>query len=207
MTGAEPSSLGDLGLTLAVSVAALVAVWLPFFRGLRVCLKAAGATRRVPRSQLEAGGEGAARQDSLALLMVRVLRTALHEDRDHPREFVLDATKQYVLNEWESHYSQLISMYSNILPPIGFIGTTGGLLILFLSMHLSESTLELGALALALTSSIFALMAFAALEAFKIRLYARLLTCVDDVVALMRASEPSRRRAAAGAAPAAPVTS
>ncbi len=203
MNGAESGSLGDLGLTVAVSAAALLAVWLPFFRGFRVCLKAVGATRRVPRSQLGAGGDGAARSVSLALLMVRVLRPALHEERDQPREFVVDATKQYVFNEWESHYARLISMYSNILPPIGFIGTTGGLLILFLSMHLSESSLELGALALALTSSIFALMAFAALEAFKIRLYARLLTCVDDMVALGRAAESSRRRAPARAAPAA----
>ena len=138
--------------------------------------------------------------DSLALLMVRVLRKAWREDREQPREFLLDATKQYVLNEWECHYAGLISMYANILPPIGFIGTTGGLLILFVSMHLSKSSLELGALALALTSSIFALMAFAALEALKIRLYARLLACIDDVVALARSAEASRRRAPAASA-------
>ena len=202
MTGADTSTLGDLTLTLAVSGAALLAVWLPFLRGMRVCLRGVAATRRVPRSQLEAAvREGGGGGDSLAILMVRVLRKAFREDKDHPREFVLDATKQYVLNEWESHYSQLISMYSNILPPIGFIGTTGGLLILFLSMHMSESSLELGALALALTSSIFALMAFAALEGFKIRLYARLLHCTDDVVALVRTSEAApKRRAGAGAA-------
>jgi len=201
----DASTLGDFGLTVAISAAALLAVWLPFFRGLRVCLKGAAATRHVPRSQLEAaangGGEGEA-ADSLALLMVRVLGKTLREDREHPREFVLDATKQYVLNEWESHYSGLISMYANILPPIGFIGTTGGLLVLFVSMHLSAAGLELGALALALTSSIFALMAFATLEAFKIRLYARLLHCVDDVTALMRASE-ARRSPRSATAPAA----
>jgi len=198
------STFGDLGLTMAVSAAALLAVWLPFFRGMRVCLRGVGATRRVPRSQLESAGNGSGeRTNSLALLMVGVLRKALREDQDHPREFVLDATKQYVLNEWESHYSALISMYSNILPPIGFIGTTGGLLILFLSMHLSQSSLELGALALALTSSIFALMAFAALEAFKIRLYSRLLNCFDDVAELVHKAEATRRRAPARAAQAA----
>jgi hypothetical protein len=199
MTAVE-GHLADLTLTLVVSVASLLAVWLPFFRGLRVCLRGLTATRRVPRSQLEAAdAAGGGRDDSLGLLMMRVLRQAWREDREHPREFVLDATKQYVLNEWESHYAGLISMYSNILPPIGFIGTTGGLLVLFVSMHLSESSLELGALALALTSSIFALMAFAALEALKIRLYARLLACIDDVVVLVRSAEASRRRAPAGA--------
>jgi hypothetical protein len=201
MSALDTSTLGDLTLTLAVSAASLLAVCLPFFRGLRVCLRAVGATRRVPRSQLEtAARQGGRAADCLGLLMVQVLRKALHEDRSHPREFVLDATKQYVLNEWESHYSQLISMYANILPPIGFIGTTGGLLILFLSMHLSQASLQLGALALALTSSIFALMAFAALEAFKIRLYARLLRCVDDVVALVRSADTFRGRPAAPAA-------
>lgn len=203
MNGAEASAFGDFGLTLAVSAAALLAVWLPFFRGMRVCLRGVGATRRVPRSQLEAASNEGERSSSLALLMVRVLRNALREDQEHPREFVLDATKQYVLSEWDSHYSQLISMYANILPPIGFIGTTGGLLILFVSMHLSQSSLELGALALALTSSIFALIAFATLEAFKIRLYARLLTCVDDVVGLAHAASSPRRRAPARSAPAA----
>ncbi|MDJ0847822.1 MAG: hypothetical protein QNK04_05475 [Myxococcota bacterium] len=185
MTGAEGNA-ADLTITITVSIAALLAVWLPFFRGMRVCLRGFAATRRVPRSQLEAKEQGSARNDSLALLMVRVLRKAWREDKEHPREFVLDATKQYVLNEWESHYSGLISMYANILPPIGFIGTTGGLLVLFISMHLSQSGLELGALAVALTSSIFALIAFAALESMKIRLYGRLLACLDDVTALVR---------------------
>lgn len=187
---------GDLGLTLLVSGFALIAVWLPFHRGLNVCFRSVAATRRIPASQLrQAGTETAAeRTPSLAMLMARVLRRSAHEYRDQPREFLLDATKQYVINEWESHYARLISMYSNILPPIGFIGTTGGLLILFLSMHMADTSLELGALALALTSSIFALVGFAALESFKIRLYARLLACLEDVVALARASEPQARK-------------
>ncbi len=197
MTGAEGNA-ADLTITITVSLAALLAVWLPFFRGMRVCLRGFAATRRVPRSQLEAKDHSGARNDSLALLMVRVLRKAWREDREHPREFVLDATKQYVLNEWESHYSGLISMYANILPPIGFIGTTGGLLVLFISMHMSQSGLELGALAMALTSSIFALIAFAALESMKIRLYGRLLACLDDVTSLVRTAEASRQPVAAG---------
>ena len=63
-------------------------------------------------------------------------------------------------------------------------------------MHLADASLELGALAVALTSSVFALMGFAALEAMKIRLYGRLLNCLDDVVSLQRAA--GERRAAAG---------
>jgi len=197
MPGLEHAS-GELTLTLLLSGLALLGVWLPLQRGIRVCWQAGAATRRVPRSQLEAAS-GAARPDaSLALLMVRVLRQSARECPDQPREFLLDATKQYVINEWESHYARLISMYANLLPPIGFIGTTGGMLVLFLSRHLASASLELGALALALTSSIFALMGFAALEALKIRLYARLLLCLNDVVAAARiparAAAPSAHR-------------
>ena len=84
-------------------------------------------------------------------------------------------------------------MYANILPPIGFIGTTGGLLILFLSMHMADSSLELGALAVALLSSIFALVGFSMLEGWKIRLYGRLLACVDEVLALPLRSDTGSR--------------
>lgn len=185
--------LGDVGLTMVVSVGSLLAVWLPFQRGLTLCFRSVAATRRVPASQLRrADAETHGRRtESLALLMARVLRRALEEHRDQPREFLVDATRQYVVGEWETHYARLISMFANLLPPIGFIGTTGGMLILFLSMRMADASLELSALALALTSSIFALIGFSALEAFKIRLYARLLACLDDVVTLVRAPEPS----------------
>ena len=105
------------------------------------------------------------------------------ESAGQPREFVLDATKQYALTEYDSHLARMISMYANRLPPLGFIGTTAGLLVLFVSMRLDNDSLELGALALALLSSIAALIGFAVLEALKIRLYGRALACVDDVLA------------------------
>jgi hypothetical protein len=41
----------------------------------------------------------------------------------------------------------------------------------------------------ALTSSIFALIGFSALEGIKIRLYGRLLASLDEVLALQRAAE------------------
>jgi hypothetical protein len=65
------------------------------------------------------------------------------------------------------------------------------MLFLFLSIHLGDVSLELGALALALTSSIFALIGFALLEGLKIRLYGRLLRCLDEVVDLQRRAESS----------------
>jgi len=70
-------------------------------------------------------------------------------------------------------------MYANILPPIGFIGTTCGLAILLVSMRASHDMLQMGALALALSSTIFALIGYALLEGLKIHLYGRLARSID----------------------------
>jgi hypothetical protein len=128
--------------------------------------------------------------------MIRVLQKSLREgEREgQPSDFIFDATRQYILNEYEHHYSRLITMYASLLPPIGFIGTTGGMLILFLSMHLADDSLELGALAIALTSSVFALIAYAGLEGLKIRLYARLLGSIRDVEALYHKADARREQ-------------
>jgi hypothetical protein len=186
----------DLIMTCTASALALAAVAFPLYRGLRLCLEARAATRHVEAGELkrrldQTGKAG----EPLALLMVRTLVRSLREGDGHPKEFIVDATKQYVVNEYDAHYARRISMYANLLPPIGFIGTTVGMLVLFLAMHMSDGSLELGALAIALTSSIFALIGFSTLEGLKIRLYARLLTCIDEVMDLHRRSEDRAARA------------
>ncbi len=186
----------DLIMTCAASALELAAVAFPLYRGLRLCLEARAATRHIEAGELkqrldQSGKPG----EPLALLMVRTLVKSLREGEGHPKEFIVDATKQYVVNEYDAHYARRISMYANILPPIGFIGTTAGMLVLFLAMHMSDGSLELGALAIALTSSIFALVGFSMLEGIKIRLYARLLTCIDEVMDLHRRSEERARAA------------
>ena len=64
-------------------------------------------------------------------------------------------------------------------------------------MHLAEDSLELGALAIALTSSVFALVAYAGLEGMKIRLYSRLLSSLRDVEALYQKADARRDQATA----------
>ena len=51
-------------------------------------------------------------------------------------------------------------------------------------------------LAMALTSSIFALVGFAVLEAMKIRLYGRMLECVDEAIAYYRSASRKKRDSA-----------
>jgi hypothetical protein len=189
----------------AVSASALIAVWLPFQRGARVCLQARAATRVLEGAELRAIDRPIRDAiEPLAGLLLRVLRTSLRENSGaQPREFLVDASRQYALHEYESHYARLISMYANILPPIGFIGTTGGLLILFVSMRASNDAMELGALAVALLSTIFALLGFAILEGFKIRLYDRLLSAIDAALRVQRnAEDRARKKGEAAAAPA-----
>jgi flagellar motor component MotA len=135
--------------------------------------------------------------------MLRVLRRALREAGDgQPAEFLIDASRQYVVNEYDAHWARPISMSANLLPPLGLIGTTAGLLALFLSKEVDSQSLELGALGLALISTIAALTAYAWLEAFKVRLYHRMLARLDDALAFFRsASARAPRRAEPSAVP------
>jgi hypothetical protein len=194
----DNSMLGDEMMTVLVSGIALAAVLVPLVQGLRTVMGGWAATRRVSAEELRSGkANNPGHTEPLAILMLRVLQKSLREGEREGQssDFVFDASRQYIINEYDHHYSRLITMYASLLPPIGFIGTTGGMLILFLSMHLADDSLELGALAIALTSSVFALIAYAGLEGLKIRLYARLLTSMRDVEALYHKADARREQA------------
>ena len=184
-------SLADWWVAPTMTALALVMLSLPFFRGLRVCMEARAATRRMDPGELRRRVESStgAAGEPLAALMLRTLVDSLRSRGDQPKEFIVDATKQYVVNEYDAHFTRPISMYANLLPPIGLAGTTAGMLALFVSLHRANASLELGALAVALLSSMFALMGYSVLEAIKLRLYGRLLDCVEDVLALQRKAE------------------
>jgi hypothetical protein len=189
-------------LVLLTSAAALLAVWIPLWRGLRMCFAARRATRFVPRATLERGADRDSKGgvEPLSLLMARVLVKSLRAEgaERNPSEFVLDATKQYVQNEYDANYARVISMYANLLPPVGLTGNAIGMMVLLVSKHVSDAPLELAALGLALLSTIFALLGYALLEALKLRLYGRLLKSLDEVVSMHRQAERHRERAAAG---------
>lgn len=179
----------ELLIACILSALSLVAVSVPFCRGAAMFLRARRSTRRLEPLELRAGllGPESSEAEPLSLATLRVLAVAMEENRaglGHPTPFLRDAAKQYAMNEYDAGYAQPISMYANLLPPLGFIGTTVGLLVLFVSMHLDNATMELGALAGALSSTIFALIGFAILEGLKIQLYRRARVCVDDALGL-----------------------
>jgi hypothetical protein len=185
-------------LTVLVSGVTLLGTGVPFLRGLRVFFQGVVATGPVDAAMLQRGHRGTAERqvEPIALLMLRVIRKSLKANGDaHSVDFVVDAGKQYAMHEYDAHYSQRISMYANILPPIGFIGTTTGMFVLFLSMRVASDSLELSALALALTSSIFALIGFAVLEGLKIYLYGRLLRSLNHALETQRRSARAPGRA------------
>ena len=196
----EPESVNsllssDVTMTLLVSGASLLAVMVPFSRGLLIGLQGYAATGKLNAAEiakgLKAADRGSQAGASIVVRMLHVLQKALRESEREacPTEFIVDASRQYVCNDYDARYARQISMCANILPPIGFIGTTGGLLVLFLSMQVGSGSLELAALATALTSSIFALVGFAILEALKFRLYRRMLDRVEDAVAFAQQGE------------------
>jgi len=196
----DSSLLSTQGLIVIVmSGLSLVAICVPLYRGLLLCLRAWKATRLVPRPALEKSLQFATKGpvDSIAVLMLRVLAKSLRspDARAVASDFVVDARRQYVMNEYESSYARPISMYSNLLPPVGLAGNAIGMLILLVSKHMAGTPLELGALGLALSSTIFALLGYAAIEAVKLRLYGRMLRCLDEVVSLHRLSEERAERA------------
>ena len=189
----------DLTLTFVLTAVSLLAVCFPLYRGLAIGLRAFLVTRRVPPAEIEQRlRQGSPRSAAVTLQMLLVLRRAVREsERQHPLDFLVDASRQYVANDYDAHFARPLSMCANILPPIGFIGTTGGLMILFLSMRLASESLELGALAVALGSSIFALLGYTFLEGLRFRLYGRLLARLDDALEFQRQAS---QRAQAGPA-------
>jgi len=178
-----------------ITTGVFLAVLVPFANGLRNVVSAWSATRRVSTDELRRGqSDQRSGSEPLAILMVRILQKSLRESEADgtPSDFVFDASRQYVMNEYEHNYARLISMYANLLPPLGFVGTTGGMLLNFVSMHNQDDGLEVISLALALSSSFFALFSFAVLDALKLRLYSRLLAATRDVQVLYNKAESRR---------------
>jgi hypothetical protein len=183
-------------LALFVTISAIVAVLIPFLLGLRASLRAFSVTRRMDDREIERAlkSERGEAGEPVAVQVLRVLRSSLRENQGErmPTAFLVDASRQYVTHEVRSNYFDPISMFSNILPPIGFIGTLIGLVVLVLSKESGSETLELVGLAGAVSKSILALFGFIVLESLKILLYGRMMRGLDDALGLYQRQGSSR---------------
>jgi len=184
---------------LVVTILALIAVWFPFYWGLRACMRAFAVTRKVSPAEIKAAleREAPAVHEPIAVQVLRVLRASQKDNPEKmPMAFLIDASRQYVTNEYEASYAKPITMFSNILPPIGFIGTLFGLVVLVLAKGGSgDAMLEMVGLAGAVSKSICALFGFIVLESLKIRLYGRMLAGLDEATGIVSRSSVAVRKA------------
>jgi hypothetical protein len=176
---------------LIVTILALIAVWFPFWWGLRACMRGFVVTRKASTAEIQRAlaSEIPGPHEPIAVQVLRVLRASQKDNPERmPMAFLIDASRQYVTNEYEASYAKPITLYSNILPPIGFIGTLLGLVVLVLAKDGNDQMLEMVGLAGAVSKSICALFGFIVLEALKIRLYGRMLAGLDAAASLVSRS-------------------
>jgi len=90
-----------------------------------------------------------------------------------------DSTEQIMENFFENRYIRPISMYSNLLPPVGFIGTIIGMIIVFSNKGGANSQLNASGLGVALLSTLYALSGFVVIEVVKMWFINRASHCID----------------------------
>jgi hypothetical protein len=110
--------------------------------------------------------------DPLIVLTAKTFYAARKENMDnpYPGSFLIDATRQMVENLFQINYISKITMLTNLLPPLGFIGTVFGMIMIFMAKADPNSSLNTSGLGAALFTTLCALSAFVILEMLKIRL-------------------------------------
>lgn len=158
-----------------------------FINGLWACFKAFRWLRKPSVSEIEkAAGDKITADDPLVLVTVKAFGGARGES-GHPLSqpsFVADATRQMAENLFESRYMETITMCSNLLPPLGFIGTVFGMILIFLVKVNPGHELNTVGLGTALLTTLFALFLFVVLEIIKMGLARLVKRRIDTGLAL-----------------------
>ncbi len=147
---------------------------LVFFYGLWASLRAFRWLRRVDLSDLKKKVDDATyADDPLMLVVAKTYRSAIQKsDGSFPQPaFVADATRQMAENLFENRYMDSITMSSNLLPPLGFIGTVFGMILIFLAKVNPSGELNTIGLGTALFTTLVALLLFVVLEIIKMWLF------------------------------------
>ncbi|SCY74490.1 MotA/TolQ/ExbB proton channel family protein [Desulfoluna spongiiphila] len=113
--------------------------------------------------------EPATLDDPLMTAAVKTLHAAHdeHKGTPYPVSFLIDATHQMMVNIYHTRYINKITMITNLLPPMGFIGTIFGMIMIFLAKADPNSDLNTTGLGVALFTTLIALTCFVILEVFK----------------------------------------
>ena len=159
-----------------------------FLNGLWISLKAFRWLRRVDDQAIEKSLAEAPYADDPVLMIVA--KTVSGDRRDPRRNaaeklFLADATRQMAENMFESRYMEPLTMFSGLLPPLGFIGTVFGMILIFLVKVDPGSELNTIGLGAALFTTLAALILFVVLEIIKLWLLRLLRNRVDQGLAFV----------------------
>ena len=141
-----------------------------FLNALWLIVLAYRHARLIKENELMAlAADPATLDDPLMTAAVKTLRSAHdeHKATAYPVSFLIDATHQMRENTYHTRYINKITMITNLLPPMGFIGTIFGMIMIFLAKGDPNSDLNTTGLGVALFTTLIALTCFVILEVFK----------------------------------------
>jgi flagellar motor component MotA len=141
-----------------------------FFNALWLIFRAYKHIRYIGRNQLrKKSSTEPYLDDPLMVLTAKTYFSAMveHDSSSYPESFIADATKQLVENMFHTKYINKITMITNLLPPMGFIGTIFGMIMIFLAQNDPNSDLNTTGLGAALFTTLIALSCFVILEIIK----------------------------------------
>jgi biopolymer transport protein ExbB/TolQ len=141
-----------------------------FLNGLWISIKAFIWLRKVDSQTIDDQLEEApCADDPLVVIVTKTVhRTGKNQAADGiDGMFVADATRQMVENMFENRYMEPMTLSANLLPPLGFIGTVFGMILIFLVKVDPGSELNTIGLGAALFTTLAALMLFVVLEIIK----------------------------------------
>jgi biopolymer transport protein ExbB/TolQ len=166
-------------------------IGLVFMKGCYEIFKALRNLKRVPADELNSRAEdtNVLPSDPLSVVAAKTLRSAYMDYSSNPTgaysvAFLQDATRQLAEHLFESKFIRPISMCSNLLPPIGFIGTVLGMIFIFFGGGNLSDNLNSSGLGVALFSTLFALILFVVLEGSKILLSKRVHKAIEQGLAV-----------------------
>ncbi|MFZ5563117.1 MAG: MotA/TolQ/ExbB proton channel family protein [Thermodesulfobacteriota bacterium] len=141
-----------------------------FLNGLWISIKAfiwlRGVDSQTIADQLD---EPPRADDPLVTIVTKTVHRAVHNPDTGGADglFVADATRQMVENMFDNRYMEPMTLSANLLPPLGFIGTVFGMILIFLVKVDPGSELNTIGLGAALFTTLAALILFVALEIIK----------------------------------------
>ncbi|WP_300669709.1 MotA/TolQ/ExbB proton channel family protein [Desulfoluna sp.] len=160
-----PNLVGDLVQGLVYIGSTIL-----FFNAIWLIIQAYRHARLVKKKTLAAVAcEPPCLDDLLMTVAAKTLRAAHdeHKGSPYPVSFLVDATHQMMENIFHTRYINKITMITNLLPPMGFIGTIFGMIMIFLAKGDPNSDLNTTGLGIALFTTLIALTCFVILEVFK----------------------------------------